>query len=136
MPEQVGVKGPFGPEDVVVGVLAYLASRENEAKFRADAVAVHKVVADLKREDRFRELFRGLAFDRRDYFPYSDTLEEILDVLQLAGYLERTNPRGLYYQIRPALTSMFQKEILPKFSEEQLNLIEEAAASFRAAVTA
>jgi hypothetical protein len=118
----------FSPQDVIVALLANM--RGGEGKFRADAVRIHKALARLKQEAQYKELFKGLVFDRRDYFPYSEYLEETLDALQLAGYLDRTNPRGVYYQVRPSLFSMFDREIKRRFKAEQLELLEAASTEF------
>ncbi len=122
----------FSPQDVIIALLAYL--RSDDEKFRADPVRIHKALAKLKQDDRFKELLRGLAFDRRDYFPYSEYVEESLDALQLGGYLDRTNPRGVYYQVRPFLRKMFDKEIKLRFNQEQLRSLEEASSVFFAEI--
>jgi hypothetical protein len=123
----------FSPQDVIVGLLAL---KEGEERFRADPVRIHKAVAKLKSDERFSELLRGLVFDRRDYFPYSEYLEETLDALQLGGNLDRTNPRGVYYQTRPSLRTMFDKEIRGRFSKNELKRLKEASSEFYATVRA
>jgi hypothetical protein len=122
----------FSPQDVIIALLAYMNGEGG--KFRADAVRIHKGLAKLKQDERFKEMLRGLAFDRRDYFPYSEYLEETLDALQLGGYLDRTNPRGVYYQIRPSLRSMFEKEVKQRFSKKQLKCLEDASSQFFAEI--
>jgi hypothetical protein len=119
----------FSPEDVIVGLIA-LREEPAGARFAADTVRIHRAIARLRKDDRFSQLFRELAFDERDYFPYSDSLEGILDGLQLSGYLERTNPRGAHYLSLPSLQSMFDSSIRQKFGEQELESLRQASAEF------
>jgi hypothetical protein len=134
--EEVSMTGvstrAFSPQDVIIGLLAF--QKEGEERFRADPVRIHKAVAKLKSDERFSELFKGLVFDRRDYFPYSEYLEETLDALQLGGNLDRANPRGVYYQTRRSLRTMFEEEIRQRFREDELKRLEEASSEFFAIV--
>jgi hypothetical protein len=120
----------FSPEDVIVGLLALTENAAGGVRFPADTVRIHKGVATLRKDSRFSDLFGGLAFDARDYFPYCDSLEGILDGLQLSGYLERTNPRGTHYLSLPSLRAMFDSNIRQKFTDDELASLREASAKF------
>lgn len=118
----------FAPEDVVVGLFALRSG--DKPRFPADAVNIQKAVAGLRSNATFEPLFDDFAFDTRDYFPYSDYLEEVIDGLQLSGYLERTNPRGAYYSTRPALKRLFESSIQEKFTKEELERLRQASEEF------
>jgi predicted NAD/FAD-binding protein len=48
----------------------------------------------------------------------------------LAGYLERTNPRGTFYMITPAIVDLFEKEVKAQFQGPRLKALEELAKQF------
>jgi hypothetical protein len=117
------------PEDVVVGLLAIL-SEQNYERFKADPVTVHSSFYRWRESAASSKLFDQFVFDKRDYFPYSETLDRVFDGLQLAGYLERTNPRGIYYVIGPDVETLFQNDVKPKFKGKQLKALEALADQF------
>jgi hypothetical protein len=117
------------PEDVVVGLLAKLWHSDYE-RFKADPVRVHSRFYEWRESPSFSRLFSQFVFDTRDYFPYSETLDRVFDGLQLAGYLERTNPRGTFYVITPAIERLFEKDVKAKFRGPQLKALEELAEEF------
>jgi hypothetical protein len=117
------------PEDIVVGLLAALW-RNDYDRFKADPVSVHSSFYRWRESPDFSRLFGQFVFDKRDYFPYSETLDRVLDGLQLAGYLERTNPRGTYYVIVPEIEKLFQKDVRLRFKEPQLKELEALAGEF------
>ncbi|MGA2084043.1 MAG: hypothetical protein ABSG60_00820 [Terracidiphilus sp.] len=117
------------PEDVVVGLLATLSKQEFE-RFKADPVTVHSSFYTWREKSNSSGLFDQFIFDKRDYFPYSETLDRIFDGLQLAGYLERTNPRGIYYIIEPEVQALFQSDVKARFTDPQLADLEVLAGEF------
>ncbi|MGB8029054.1 MAG: hypothetical protein WCF30_05245 [Terracidiphilus sp.] len=117
------------PEDVIVGLLAALWRKKYD-RFKADPVSVHSSFYKWRENPDFSRLFDEFIFDKRDYFPYSETLDRVLDGLQLAGYLERTNPRGTYYVIVPEIERLFQKDVRSRFGELQLKELEALAGEF------
>lgn len=118
------------PEDVIVGLLAEVRQKIGSGRFEADPVNMHTRFFEWRDEAEFSNLFDLFIFDARDYFPYSETLDRVLDGLQLAGYLERTNPRGTYYQITPALQDLFEKNVKSRFGGPQLQALEALAGKF------
>jgi hypothetical protein len=117
------------PEDVVVGLLAEVW-RKRFDRFKADPVSVHSRFYEWRERPELADLFGKFVFDTRDYFPYSETLDRVFDGLQLAGYLERTNPRGTFYVIRPAMEKLFKKDIQTKFKGPQRKALEALAVEF------
>jgi hypothetical protein len=117
------------PEDVLVGLLAEVRLREGD-RFRADPVTVHSQFYKWREDPESSDLFREFVFDTRDYFPYSETLDRAFDGLQLAGYLERTNPRGTYYVITPTILKLFEEHIKSRFTADQLKTLEVLAGQF------
>ena len=118
------------PEDVIVGLLAEVKQKMGSARFEADPVSMHTRFFEWRDNAEFSNLFDLFIFDTRDYFPYSETLDHVLDGLQLAGYLERTNPRGTYYVITPALENLFEKNVKSRFGGPQLQALEALAGKF------
>lgn len=118
------------PEDMVVGLLAEVRRKMGFERFEADPVSIHSRFFEWRDKEAFSELFDRFVFDTRDYFPYSETLDRVLDSLQLAGYLERTNPRGTYYVITPALENLFEGKVKSKFEGPQLQALEALAGEF------
>jgi hypothetical protein len=118
------------PEDVIVGLLAEVRQKTGSERFEADPVSMHTRFFEWRDMAEFSKLFDLFVFDTRDYFPYSETLDRVLDGLQLAGYLERTNPRGTYYVITPALESLFEKNVKSRFGGPQLQALEALAGKF------
>jgi hypothetical protein len=108
----------YEPEDVIVAILAHLKDMSYQ-RFHADAVELHPAFYKLATDPDFRRFFGKFIFDTRDYFAYSETLEDAIDSLQFAGYLERTNPRGTWYQITPALKSIYDKKIAAEFTDAE-----------------
>lgn len=117
------------PEDVVVGLLAELRNRKF-TRFKADPVSVHSRFYEWRENPQFSGLFGRFVFDTRDYFPFSETLDRVFDGLQLAGYLERTNPRGTFYMITAALVKLFEKDVKQRFKGPQLKALEALAGQF------
>jgi hypothetical protein len=105
-------------------------------RFHADAVELHPAIYALANEPAFKKFFGQFIFDTRDYFAYSETLEDAIDSLQFAGYLERTNPRGTWYQITPALKAIYDKKIAAGFNEEEHKAISNIAQLFARTVPA
>lgn len=118
------------PEDVVVGLLAEVKQRKGSDRFEADPVTVHSCFYEWRNKAEFSSLFGKFVFDTRDYFPYSETLDRVFDGLQLAGYLERTNPRGTFYVITPAMQKLFENDVRSKFQGPQLKALEALAEEF------
>ncbi|HEX3354504.1 MAG TPA: hypothetical protein VHS34_16920 [Terriglobales bacterium] len=118
------------PEDVVVGLLAEVKQRMGSDRFEADPVGMHTRFFEWRDRPEFSNLFDLFVFDTRDYFPYSETLDRVLDGLQLAGYLERTNPRGTYYVITQALENLFESNVKSRFEGPQLKALEALAGKF------
>jgi hypothetical protein len=118
------------PEDVIVGLLAEVKQKMGSERFEADPVNMHSRFFEWRDKEQFSKFFDLFVFDNRDYFPYSETLDQVLDGLQLAGYLERTNPRGTYYVITPALESLFESNVKSRFGAPQLQALEALAAEF------
>jgi hypothetical protein len=119
----------YEPEDVMVAIFACLKDM-NYQRFHADAVELHPAVYKLAGDPAFKKFFERFIFDTRDYFAYSETLEDAIDSLQFAGYLERTNPRGTWYQITPALKSIFEKKIAAGFTHDEHEAIASIAKRF------
>ena len=117
------------PEDVVVGLLAEVKQKKGD-RFLADPVTVHSRFYEWRERADLSDLFGRFVFDTRDYFPYSETLDRVFDGLQLAGYLERTNPRGTFYVITPAMEKLFENDIKQKFQGPQLEALEALAEEF------
>src|SRR4029077_1100185 len=120
---------PVRPEDVIVALLAEVKSRVG-GRFAADPVHLHPSFFAWREQPEFDSLLNEFIFDTRDYFPFSDTLESVLDSLQFAGYLERTNPRGTWYQITPALEELYKEQTSKKFEPKQLIAISVLANNF------
>jgi hypothetical protein len=118
------------PEDLVVGLLAEVKKLKGFPLFEADPVTVHSSFYEWRNEAKFSQFFKTFVFDTRDYFPYSETLDRVFDGLQLAGYLERTNPRGTFYVITPAMETLFENDVKPKFKGPQLKALEALAEEF------
>ena len=118
------------PEDMIVGLLAEVKQKMGSERFEADPVSIHSRFFEWRDKQEFSKFFDLFVFDTRDYFPYSETLDRVLDGLQLAGYLERTNPRGTYYIITPALASLFETKVRQRFQGTQLQALEALAAEF------
>lgn len=118
------------PEDVMVGLLAEVREMAGSYRFVADPVAVHTRFFEWRDRTEFSRLLGDFVFDTRDYFPYSETLDRVLDGLQLAGYLERTNPRGTWYQITPALQTLFEQNVKPRFESSDLQALGALAKEF------
>lgn len=119
------------PEDLVVGLLAYVSRNANaKVRFEADPVNLHPRFFQWRENKEYSNLFGEFVFDTRDYFPFSETLDSVLDGLQFAGYLERTNPSGTWYQITPAVGSVFENNIKSRFDASQLKALEALAGEF------
>jgi hypothetical protein len=118
------------PEDVVVGLLAEVLEGTNSHRFVADPVSVHTHFFEWRDRHEFSGLLGDFVFDSRDYYPYSETLDRVLDGLQLAGYLERTNPQGTWYEITPALRTLFERDIKSRFDEPALRALVALAREF------
>lgn len=112
------------PEDVLAATLHFL-KESDVTKFEASPIVLHPIVYEW-RQEKAASLLESFPFDTRDYFPFSDILEEALDALQFSGYLERTNPKGVFFEIRPQITSLFER-IKAGFSEEELGVVREMA---------
>lgn len=123
----------YEPEDVMVAIFAKLGDLDYR-RFQADSVKLHPAIYKLANDPTYGKFFERFVFDTRDYFPYSETLEDAIDSLQFAGYLERTNPRGTWYQITSGLKTVFDKEIAARFSVEDRNSISTLAQRFAESV--
>jgi hypothetical protein len=117
------------PVDFVLSLLAEVR-RLGTLKFEANPVKLHNFFYSCRRDPQLDNLVGDFIFDTRDYFPLSETLEEALDALQFAGYLERTNPRGTYYLLSDSLPGLFDKTVRDRFSPQELETIRQLADRF------
>lgn len=111
----------YRPEDVLAMILYHLYEK-GIRKFESDPVSIHPIFFEWRNADRSKDMLSGFIFDTRDYFPFSDTLEESLDALQFAGYLERTNPKGAFYEIQPNIEKLYTK-LKARFKEEDISIV-------------
>jgi hypothetical protein len=117
------------PVDFVLSLLAEVR-RLGTQKFQANPVKLHSFFYSCRCDPQFTNLVGDFVFDTRDYFPLSETLEEALDALQFAGYLERTNPRGTYYLLADSLPNVFDRTVRGKFSKQELETVNRLAQRF------
>lgn len=110
-------------EDIVAAVLYFLFDK-NVPRFEASPVAIHPVFFQYRTKGS--GILMPFAFDQRDYFPFSDEIEDSLDALQLAGYLQRSNPKGVFFEIQPSIKALFQK-MQGVFKVEDLAVLEDLA---------
>lgn len=110
-------------EDIVAAVL-YFLFKKDVPRFEASPVAIHPVFFESR--TTHSEMFMPFAFDRRDYFPFSDAIENSLDALQLAGYLQRSNPKGVFFEIQPSIEALFD-EMQGDFPPEEIAVLEQLA---------
>lgn len=112
------------PEDVVAVTLYKMF--KGTPKFEASPVAIHPVFYECRLRAQDTDMLNVFRFDTRDYFPFSDTLEESLDALQFAGYLERSNPRGTFFEIQPSIERLYET-ISVKFEKSELEILDQLA---------
>ncbi|MEE8583745.1 MAG: hypothetical protein V3T83_02730 [Acidobacteriota bacterium] len=115
------------PEDVLVLVLHYLYA-QGVRKFESDPAALHPIFFEARQQQPGRHLFSGFVFDTRDYFPFSETVEEALDALQFSGYLERSNPKGVFFEILPHIEGL-HAQVSTEFTSEELESVKRFAES-------
>ncbi len=80
-----------------MALLAALRKKAGQSGFPADEPRLHQAFYNIR--DKFPELLPDLTFDTRGLYVHSDDLENILNVTQLTGSLERSNPSGTRYRI-------------------------------------
>lgn len=123
----------MGPrsEDVLVGALYFLKEKGKGTRFEASPQKLHRVFYDARSEalKKGATILEAFTFDTRDYFPYSEAIEDGLNALQIAGYLERENPTGMYYSIRSEAINLLFKSIQEEFDAEGIVTLKEIANS-------
>ncbi|MBI4140891.1 hypothetical protein HY485_03585 [Candidatus Woesearchaeota archaeon] len=98
--------------EIFIGMLHYLPSSVHE--FSIDGVKLHRCFYELKRI--YPSNFKEFKFDTRDYWPYSETLDCLIDGLIITGTLwykgiggnkyefSREHVSAAYYKIEPSLS--------------------------------
>jgi len=69
--------------EIFIGMLHYLPEKVNE--FSINSVKLHRCFYELKRI--YPSNFKEFRFDTRDYWPYSETLDCLIDGFIIAGTL-------------------------------------------------
>jgi hypothetical protein len=124
--EMKGGHGMIKRAEDLLAIVLYELHEQGCNKFEASAASLHPVFYEWREKNRTSQLYKLLVFDTRDRFPFSETIQDALDALQFSGYLERTNPKGIYFEINPKIKKLYPA-IQERFDENEIVLIRSLA---------
>ena len=105
--------------DLLAVVFNYFLEKKTN-RFHADPASFHQIFYNWREKNKDnKRLYQVLVFDTRERFPFSETLENGLDALQFSGYLERTNPRGVFVEVDQKIKKLYA-EIKKQFTADEL----------------
>ena len=114
------------PADIIAAILGLLGC-EN---FVGDTEKIHSTLESLRQE---HAILREFAFSTNDIFPFSRELENSLAVLQRSRLLRMENPDFSIYVVKQDSKDYVKKEILPRFTSDELLELRELSRIFEAA---
>lgn len=108
----------FLPGDVIVGLLANLFKRRI-TNLSVDPIDIHPLVYKWRADRHYANLFKDFTFDTREYYPYSRTIDDVMDSLVLAGYLVRADSRASGLRIRKGIANLYESEVKGTFNRAE-----------------
>ena len=110
----------------VVSILANLPS--DVSTLTTEKPLLHTFFYNL-RNKQF-SLLKDIAFET-NYFPYSESIEQAFDNIEMAGLISKTNQIFQKFTLnRKALNSFFEREIKSNLSSRQIKEIENVVRDF------
>ena len=106
-------------------ILGYLFNIKKEIKI--ENYQFHKMIYQMKKQDKYRELLDNIRFSGSPINPYSEVLDEALFNLQFSGGLTRKNPEMVWYSISKEFDDIYKNlsENIDKEQEEKLKTLSE-----------
>lgn len=117
-------------DDVWIGILYFMKTEGGENRFSTDPEIIHSAIYELRKKDEFKDMLNKFVFDTRGFYPRSQTLENSINHLQLAGLLERTNPRFSFFEIKDSTNKYFKEDLENLFNEQQKEQLKKMAIEF------
>jgi len=112
--------------DVIKGIFA-LMSKDS---LPASTPLLHDALSRLKERDAYKALLAGFTFEHRGHFPYCRAFHNDLVSLEMSGHLSTLNPDLTEYVRKPKLQGTFNKYGRPRFSPQEMAVLERLAADF------
>lgn len=117
-------------DDVWVGILYFMKTEMRKGRFCTDPELIHGAIYELRKKEEFKKMLNKFAFDTRGIYPRSRELESSINHLQLAGLLERTNPRFSFFEIKNSTIKYFKEDLENLFSNQQKEQLKNIAIEF------
>lgn len=116
------------PSDVIRAIFHFL-DEEPHFRFPANIPKIHSAFYELSEERDLSTLFEDFVFDTSKIFPYCETVDYTLDILQKSNLLACINPGLDEFEISNAL-SQWNIEETELFNEKDIDLLKKAAKKF------
>lgn len=117
-------------DDVWIGILYFVKTEMKKDRFCTDPAIIHSAIYELREKEEFKNMLNKFAFDTRGIYPRSRTLENSINHLQLAGLLERTNPRFSVFEIKDSTRKYFEEDLENLFNKQQKEQLKNMAIEF------
>ena len=116
------------PHNVIIGILYYLP--ESNLRFDSRMGQRQRFFYDMK--DLYPDIFSEFKFDTRDYTPYCETLECVVDDLMLGGTLWYAGVRSEALEFSKCFVkSFYEQNIKSKLVERERKALEDCAEYFQ-----
>ena len=125
----MGVRG-WDSFDVLEGVLVAMGV----GTFPASVPTLHNAFYAVAQKKNFKPFVEEYLWQKRTGFFFSERLQTYLENMELAGLLSCVNPDFDAYEIRPKLTTTFDKHIKSNFSDTELKMLGEMARVFKSQI--
>lgn len=122
------MQGKVSLEYAIVSLLANLST--DVSSFTTKKPLLHQAFFKFRKQKI--SFFQDVPFDT-SYFPYSESIEQAFDNLEMSGLICKTNPVFQKFNLdREALTSFYHREIETTLSDKQRKEIKKLAEQFPA----
>lgn len=117
--------------EFLLSLFADLANDKNfRPCFKGDHKALQRFFWTLAQDDNTKPFVVDLLFDANGNYPYSEQIDELLQVFQLSGVLSRPNPTYKYNDIA-LISRSYADEFKRTLSPDQESIYEKIFASFK-----
>jgi hypothetical protein len=106
----------ISPTDTLTGIITGLLERDVKV-IPTDKHLIHYIFFGLRKDSN---LLKAFTFDTQDMYPYSATLDEAFENIQVGDDLERKNPAMAFFDIKPTIKQYFDEVLKGKFNERQI----------------
>ena len=110
-------------DDIICAILFFCSKPE----FKGNQRILQEAIFKLK--GKYKDIFNDFVFSE-DLYPYSQLFERVFSRLELSRIISFDNPDYKYFVFTPDGKNYIEKNIISRFSEDQLKVFHDIAKDF------